>query len=133
MTFDEARAILDRHCRELDHKDASTNTKVKHHPRLVAADRTWWPANAGTMPDWRTTRTVAYLSAYVEIAGPSFPMQGIRLDDGYLWPDRAVIRALLVNDCLTVEGADFRLTRLGEALLAPRLRIDDGTVTVAGE
>ena len=59
-------------------------------------------------------------------------MQGIRLDDGYLWPDRAVMRALLINDCLTVEGDDFCLTRQGEALLAPRLRIDGGKVTLVG-
>jgi hypothetical protein len=133
MAFEEARAILEMHCRRLDHKIASTNIKAEGHPRSGATERAWWLANAGTTPDWRNARTVAYLSAYVEIADqPRFPMQGIRLDDGYLWPDRAVIRTLLLNECLAVEGGDFCLTRQGQALVAPRLRIDGGKVTVTG-
>jgi hypothetical protein len=133
MTFEEARAILDRHCRQFDHKDASTNKAVQERPNSAAADRAWWFANTGTTPDWRNARTVAYLSAYVAITGPRISMQGIRLEDGYMWPDRAVMRALLESDCLAVEGEDFCLTLLGEALLAPRIRIDDGRVTVMQE
>jgi hypothetical protein len=130
MTFEEARAVLTRHCRQLDHKDASTNTSAQERSNSAAVDRAWWFANAGTTPDWRNARTVAYLCAYVEIAGPRIPMQGIRLDDGYMWPDRAVMRALLDSECLAIEGEDLCLTPLGEALLAPRIRVEGATVTV---
>jgi hypothetical protein len=130
VTFEQARAILDRHCQQLDQKIASSNTKAERHLKSMAVDRLWWFENPGRTPDWRNARTVAYLCAYVEIAGPRIPMQGIRLDDGYMWPDRAVMRALLDSECLAIEGEDFCLTPLGEALLAPRIRIDGATVTV---
>jgi hypothetical protein len=73
---------------------------------------------------------VAYFSAYVEMAGPSIPMQGIQLEDGYLWPDRAVVRSLLERGCLIPRNGVFVVTPEGELLLAPRLKIDGDTVVI---
>src|SRR5260370_17441438 len=110
MTFEQARAILDRHCQQLDQKIASSNKKAERHLKSMAVDRSWWFENPGRTPDWRNARTVAYLCAYVEIAGTHIPMQGIRLDDGYMWPDRAVIRPLLQHNSFPFDGNTFFLS-----------------------
>ena len=123
MRFEEARAILNRHCRQLDNKEASTNKTPQSGPNRAAAQESWWHENADKTSDWRNARTVAYLCAYVEIAGPRIPMEGIPLDDGYIWPDRAVMRALLDRGCVAVDGEAFRVTPEGELLLAPRIRL----------
>lgn len=124
MLFEEARGILNRYCQQLEHNDASTNKVVQQGPNRAAAQESWWVRNDGRTPDWRNARTVAYFCGYVEIAGSShIPMQGIPLDDGYMWLDRAVMRALLERQCVLVEGGYFRVTPNGELLLAPMVRV----------
>jgi hypothetical protein len=128
MRFDEARTILNFWTRRFQGKDASTNKVAGGHAREEARQLDWWMLNDEKTPDWRNPRTVAYLTAYVEIAGATFPATGIPLDDGYLWPDRAVMRSLLEARCVAFEREAFRLTDKGEALIAPMLTLQDGEV-----
>jgi hypothetical protein len=124
MRFEQAREILNRWTRFIDDgKDASTNKSVKKTPNQKASQGSWWHENNGTMPDWRKPRTVAYLTAYIEMAGAHFPLTGILLEDGYLWPDRAVMRSLLVAGCIRLKAGSFHLTEKGEALIAPWLTV----------
>ncbi|MBT4905376.1 MAG: hypothetical protein HON62_00710, partial [Rhodospirillaceae bacterium] len=99
MRFETAREILDRHCRVLTGKAASTNKRAHSVPNEEADKVEWWRENTGTSPRWDNERTVAYLCAYVGIAGRRFPMTGIGLQDGYIHPDRAVMRSLLQAEC----------------------------------
>ena len=60
----------------------------------------------------------------------SIPTTGLVLSQGYIWPDRAVIRALPAADCLVQVDGGFVLTARGEALLAPFLKFDDGELAI---
>ncbi|WP_439817486.1 hypothetical protein [Zavarzinia sp. CC-PAN008] len=118
LRFAEARAVLNRWCNSLDGKDASTNKAVKRHANPDGLNDLWWLENAGTTPDWQNNRTRAYLAAYVELGGGVIPMSGIPVAEGFIWPDRAVIRTLLLNRCIEQGGRVFGLTERGRALLA---------------
>jgi hypothetical protein len=122
MNYQQARTRLNCWTNYFDNKDASTNKRVELQPRLEVTEE-WYREHDGTAPDWRSPRTVAYLCAYLEIAGGPIPLAGIRLEDGYLLPDRAVIRTLLNHNFLYCESEALQLTELGEALIAPLFKL----------
>jgi hypothetical protein len=111
-------------CEQIDGKPPSA-CKLDSRPRLEADKLTWWyEAPAAHNPD--TPRTIAYLVAYLELAGPRIPMRGIYFFcNGYLHPDRAVMRALHAGGYLTDERRWFVLTDAGRAKVSPWL-VQDG-------
>lgn len=70
----------------------------------------WWLENRDTIEPWDGPRSRAYLTAYVEIAGPIFFGTGIPLHDGYLQPDRGVMKRLLDTGAVTLDKAKFRFS-----------------------
>jgi len=98
----------------------STNKSAKASPRPVDGNgdpgtEAWWlSARAGTSP--AEPRTQAYLLAYLAAEGGRIGARAIRLDDGYVWPDRDVMKCLLVADLLRfVSGREphFEITEAG--------------------
>jgi hypothetical protein len=140
----EARALMDAICRRIDGEPPSSFT-TDAHPFEDAASRDWWFAKDDSM-DVSRSRSVAYLTAYSELGGDSFPMMGIPLADGYLRPDRKVMRALAQAGMIEMDGGLFRLTANGRALadghrtvdplataLRPGTETDDQTYGGSGE
>ena len=120
MRHSEARRVLNRHCVELDGKAASSNHSVSKDQNGAAATAAWWIANDSSSPPADSPRSRAYLRAYHEIAGPRFFATGIPLDDGYMLPDRGVMKALLEGGyvVLTNERSPrFEVTERGRALI----------------
>ena len=130
VSFDEAWQVLSWWTMLLDGKPPSTNKRAQPSPLSEGARLDWWLAHDGRTPDWRNGRSVAYLCAYIELGRGSIPTTGLVLSQGYIWPDRAVIRALLAADCLVQVDGRFVLTARGEALLAPFLKFDDGELAI---
>lgn len=126
MRFEEAKRTLKKWCQNLDGKPPSTNKSARRSPNGEAGRKQWWLENSGTSPDWRSPRSVAYLVAYVEIAGSVFPAAGIAVEEGFIWPDRAVMRSLILARCVAFVKGNFRLTDKGEALIAPMVILSDG-------
>ncbi|MGY3547096.1 hypothetical protein [Bradyrhizobium sp. USDA 4469] len=120
-TFAEARSILNDLCHRIDKKPASTNETLKKKPNLDGNSEAWWLAHKGTTPAFDSNRSIAYLTAYVEIAGPSFYGSGISLEDGYMYPDRGVMKGMLQAGCVTfrknTQGL-FELTPKGRKLIS---------------
>ncbi|MGY3496763.1 HNH endonuclease [Bradyrhizobium sp. USDA 4502] len=119
-TFSEARSILDNFCQRIDNKPASTNKTSKTKPNPYGNSEAWWLAHKGT-PSFDGDRSRAYLSAYVEIAGPHFYGSGIPLEDGYMYPDRGVMKAMLHAGCVTIGKSEqglFELTPRGRKLIS---------------
>lgn len=119
-TFSEARSILDDFCQRMDKKPASTNKAAKKKPNPAGNSETWWLAHNGATPAFDSDRSKAYLSAYVEIAGPYFLGSGIPLEDGFLWPDRGVMKAMLKAGCVKLGASKqglFELTPKGRKLV----------------
>lgn len=81
----------------------------------------WWSENQGHVPSVSSPRTRAYVRAYARICGGDhIPAGGILLDDGYMYPDRAVIKSLLLGGYAIFNGvADpaIQLTERGRRLL----------------
>ena len=126
MRFLEARSILDEECIKADGKPASTNKAPSKSQNEAAADEGWWLKNCGSVPPYDSPRTQAYLRAYMRIAGerPIFA-KGIPLEDGYMWPDRGVMKALLMADCVTLiarPSPRFEVTVHGWNLLQSSVR-----------
>lgn len=126
MRFSEARAILDEECTKADGKAASTNKAPSKCQNEAAADEGWWLENRGSVPPYDSRRTQAYLRAYVRIAGEQRMFaKGIPLEDGYMWPDRGVMKALLMADCVTLvthPSPRFEVTERGWSLLQNSIR-----------
>lgn len=117
----DAKHVLDKHCREADGKPASTNKLPAKEQNRSGSDPCWWKENQGTCPPYNSPRSIAYLRAYIEIGEPIFYATGIPLVDGYLFPDRAVMKAMLLSDCVVLnleQNSRFELTDKGRALLA---------------
>jgi hypothetical protein len=113
--------VLDRYCQEADWKPASTNKLPAKEQNGSGKDRSWWLKNRGTCPPYDSPRSIAYLRAYIEFGEPIFYATGIPLADGYLHPDRAVMKAMLLGDCVVLnkeQHSRFELTEKGRALLA---------------
>jgi hypothetical protein len=117
-SYIEFKSHLDAFAMRIDGKNASTATRLDEAD-LQASVRSYWEQNSGTSPKWHNTRTVAYLAAYVDWAGSSFRAGGFNLNDGFLRPDRAVMRSLLQGEFVELEAGEFRLTAKGAALIAP--------------
>ncbi len=121
LTHAEAKRVLDRHCMSVDGKPASTNKVPNKEQNLAGRDRAWWLENQGTCPPHDSPRSVAYLRAYVEIGEQIFYATGIPLRDGFLYPDRAVMKAMLIADCVVLNDENhgrFELTERGQLLIA---------------
>ncbi|MET3364247.1 HNH endonuclease [Bradyrhizobium ottawaense] len=120
-SFAEARSILDDLCHRLDKKPASTNKTLKKKPHLDGNSEAWWLAHKGATPAFDSNRSIAYLAAYVEIAGPHFYGSGIPLEDGLMYPDRGVMKSMLHGGCVTIgknKPGLFELTPKGRKLIS---------------
>lgn len=118
-TFRYANQLLNEFCLTLNGKKASSNKSTREKPNPDGAQETWWLKKKGQCPPFDSPRCKAYLRAYVEIAGPHFFGSGIPLDEGYIYPDRGVMKALLQADCVTLSNRGiFELTTKGHNLIA---------------
>jgi len=124
MNDHRAWKVLKDWCERIDGKPPSSCTLEKS-PRLESDRLSWWYEKpAAHSPD--TPRNIAYLAAYLELAGPRIPMRGIHFFcGGYLHPDRAVMRSLHAGGYLTDERRWFVVTDAGRAKVASWL-VQDG-------
>lgn len=124
MITHKAWTTLKYWCEHIDGKPPST-CKIEANPRMEAGKLDWWyESPAAHSPD--TPRNLAYLAAYVELAGPRLPMRGIYFCfRGYLHLDRAVMRSLHAGGYVEAKGRWFVLTDAGRARLEPWL-VQDG-------
>lgn len=113
-------------CLLIDGKEPSTNKTHNKLPNHDAARIGWW-YEAATTHDSETTRNLAYLVTYLEVFGPHLSMKGLGVHEGWVYPDRAIMRSLHADEVLTVEGTTFVLTPKGHALIAPWLVQDGNT------
>ena len=113
----QAKKILDDYCLRETGKPASS-AQITKDMRKEGRKSEWFLAHQDTCPPWDGERTRAYFKAYVEIAGARFYGSGIPVHDRYMQPDRAVMKSLLLAECVFLEGGKFILTPKGEALLA---------------
>jgi hypothetical protein len=121
MTFREARALLNSLCLMLDGKPASTNKNQSEKSNPNGAEKSWWIENDETFPPFDSPRCKAYLRAYAEIAGPVFYGTGIPLERGLMHPDRGIMKAMLLAECVTLgvtKRSLFELTQKGRDLIA---------------
>lgn len=95
FSSEEARGILDKNCRKKTGKVASTyGVKSQPRPHSEVSRLDFWTSGGDARKI--TERTSAYLEAYKEIAESSIiPAQGIKLQKGYMWLDKGVIRFAL--------------------------------------
>ncbi len=120
LSFAQAAEILNQNCLAANGKPASTNKRAHKDMNAPAKKLDWWLQSVGAVPNHENPRSIAYLRSYIEIAGPLFFASGIPLTDGYLYPDRGVMKAMLLSSCVTLDEADlstFRLTDAGHQLL----------------
>lgn len=113
----EAKEILERHC-GLAGQGVSSFT-VNGTARPEGKERAWWTERMRPTEAADTQRSIAYLRAYVEIAGPYFFATGIGLEGAFLHPDKSVIKRLFDEGFLQLDEASgrFSLTTKGQALL----------------
>jgi hypothetical protein len=102
----------------------STNKSKKRSARPTDNDgdpgtEEWWlSARAGTSP--AEPRTLAYFLSYAAVCGQRIGARAIALDDGYVWPDRDVMKCLLIAGLVKFieEGEPhFEITDAGLAYL----------------
>lgn len=122
--FFSFRKTLKEWCLLIDGKEPSTNKTHNKLPNRAAAHIEWW-YEADTIHDSETTRNLAYLVAYLEVFGPHLSMKGLGVHEGWVYPDRAIMRSLHTAGFLAIEGTAFVLTDVGRAQIAPWL-IQDG-------
>lgn len=80
----------------------------------------WWLENQGTCPPANSRRTKAYLAAYLEINEQRFFGTGVPLEGGFMQPDRAVMKTLLLGGYVVLDGAQhglFVVTESGQDLI----------------
>ena len=112
-------------CLLIDGKEPSTNKTHNKLPNHDAARVEWW-YEADKLHDSETTRNLAYLVTYLEVFGPRLSMKGLGVHEGWVYPDRAIMRSLHADEVLADDGTGFVLTPKGQALIAPWL-VQDGT------
>ena len=122
----EARSIIDELCLRVDVLESSAKT-IGASPFTDFSTKEAW-LRIDRANDVTLSRTQALLAAYVEIGGESFPMTGIPLTDGYLRPDAAVMRSLLLDGRVAAVDGSFRVTDIGRALIAHIRKIDPQAV-----
>jgi hypothetical protein len=98
----EARRILTAYCEKLTGKPPST-FKITKERNENGKSLNWWMENRDAVDSWDGPRSRAYLQAYVEIAGPIFFGSGIPLHDGFLQPDRGVMKRLFEAGAVTLD------------------------------
>lgn len=121
LRYREAWEILRSHCLAIVGEPPSSNKYPCKKQNLAGANASWWLAHTGSIPPANSPRSVAYLAAYTDIAGPLFFGMGIPLagGDGFLLPDRGVMKALLLEDYVTLDvQGRFQLTDRGRDVLA---------------
>lgn len=124
MNFNEAQKIILSNCLKIDGKPNSSNKTVKTQPNTEALDRDWWYAGSSDRDKPPGTRGIALLLSYLQICGDHIPMDGLLLSDGYIWPDRAVIRRFDKFGYIRMENGVMTLTEEGKSLLAPYLAVE---------
>ena len=123
--FSNFRKTLKEWCLLIDCKEPSTNKTHNPKPNYEAETIAWW-YEADTVHDRDTTRNLAYLIAYLEVFGPRLPMKGLAVHEGWVYPDRAIMRSLHAAETLAVEDNAFVLTDAGRAQIAAYL-VQDGS------
>ena len=112
-------------CLLIDGKEPSTNKTHNPKPNYDAEAIAWW-YEADTVNDPNSTRKLAYLVTYLEVFGPRLPMKGLAVHEGWVYPDRAVMRTLHAVGTLAVDDKAFVLTDAGRAQIAAYL-VQDGS------
>lgn len=118
-SFLEARKTLNDYCLSLDGREASSNKKASETLNRHGEQESWF-LERKSAPPFDSPRCKAYLSAYIEIAGPMFYGSGIPLDRGLMHPDRGVMKAMLLAGCVTLGKSKrglFELTAKGRRLV----------------
>lgn len=118
-SLQDFREHLNQFSARIDNKARASTCPTSKEPLSDGCNETYWRQNDGTTPKWSNSRTIAYLAAYVDWAGPSFSGSGIRVRDGFVLADRAVMRSLLAGGFVRLDNCNFHLTDLGRALIAP--------------
>jgi hypothetical protein len=125
MTFDQFRQLLTNLSILLDDQPRpSAHNKNESGPIPSDEDGdpntvSWWQARQKAA-NAQTPRTKAFLLAYVAVAGSGIPARGIELDDGWVHPDRGIMKAMLQNGYLSFVGGEastFEVTPNGRSLL----------------
>jgi hypothetical protein len=86
-------------------------------------EKRYWLQGAARKKHWDSARTAGYLAGYVEFAGPKLPGKGIEVIEGFVRLDKGVMCSLLVGKCVSFSRGDFLLTKKGQALIAPFVRL----------
>lgn len=122
--FSNFRKTLKEWCLLIDGAEPSTNKTAQKGPNKEAESIEWWhetdAPHAADLP-----RNIAYLVAYLEFHGPVLPMKGLPVHEGWVYPDRAIMRSLHNGGYISDDGPNFVLTETGRALIAPWL-VQDG-------
>jgi hypothetical protein len=125
MQFHQFRVILtnlsialDRQSRPSAHNSAKLTPlpdDLDGSPTTIA----WWNARPKAAAA-ETPRTRAFMLAYISAVGPEISARGIELDDGWIWPDRDIMKAMLrsgVIEFRSGEVSSFVLTEHGRHFL----------------
>ncbi|MGK7653226.1 AAA family ATPase [Roseovarius sp. B08] len=121
MNFEDAQKILRKNCIHIDGKPNSASRQRKPKPNSAALDRDWWYEGDIGRDSEPKTRGIALFVSYLQIANGRIPMDGLKLTDGYIWLDRAVMRRLDKFGYLRMEDGFMSPTEKGEALITPYL------------
>lgn len=121
----EARRIISEELARAGWDTVSTFT-VEDGARPGAENLEWWHENTPANESSETFRNLAYLRAYLKIAGEA-PLYacGLLLDRRRLWMDRSIMSRLERDGYLTFEGSGkrepwFALTESGQAFIDGR-------------
>ena len=124
--FSNFRKTLKNWCLLIDGKEPSTNKTHNAKPNYDAENIAWWYV-ADNVHDGDTTRNLAYLIAYLEVFGPVLPMKGLAVHEGWVYPDRAIMRSLHAAETMAVDDKAFILTDAGRAQIAAHISQDGNT------
>ena len=118
----EARRVITEELARTGWDTASTFT-VREGRRPATEALAWWHANTPENEAAETSRSVAYLRAYLKIGGPKLYAGGLFLERRRLWMDRSIISRLERDGYLRFAGEGssephFELTLAGGALVA---------------
>jgi hypothetical protein len=117
IKFKDAKRLLDRYCMAVYGKLASTNKKPSKNRNEEGKKEAWWLENTGNNHEKPGLRALAYLKAYDEIAclgGTLFYATGIPLMEGFMWPDRGVMKTLLKASYVSLDEKKGLFTITGE-------------------
>lgn len=115
FSIQQAKALLDEKSSQYCENPASAKT-TSSTSWPEAADRSWW-FKKNNIIDVNSPRSRALLHAYITIGGDVFPMIGIPLSDGYLRPDRTLMRSLDRAGWMIMQDGAFKITPEGRAAL----------------